>query len=119
MDSVQNDEGDPLGSPSLKLVCGKTLARIPPGEGLGFIGPALAADRRLGAGEPRGGSRFGRERLSIDRHQHGCVGVRPIGTLVETADARKGTFEFLHVQTIMKNEIHRALIGGWSWTQND
>jgi hypothetical protein len=29
----KNDEGDPLGSPSLKLVCGKKLARIPPGEG--------------------------------------------------------------------------------------
>jgi hypothetical protein len=64
---------------------------------LGFIGPALAADRRLGAGGRRGGSRFGRERLGIDRHQHGCVGVMPIGTLVETSDARKGTFEFLHV----------------------
>jgi hypothetical protein len=77
---------------------------------LGFIGPALAADRRQGAGERRGGSRFGRERLGIDRHQHGCVGVMPIGTLVETSDARKGTFEFLHVETKMKDEMHRPLI---------
>jgi hypothetical protein len=93
----KNDEGDPLGSPSLELVCGKTLARIPPGEGLGVIGPALAAGRRVGAGERRGGGRFGRERLGIDRHQHGWVGVMPNGTLVETSDARKGTFEFIHL----------------------
>jgi hypothetical protein len=79
------------------LYAGKTLARIPPGEGLGFIGPALAVDRRLSAGGRRGRGRFGKERLGIDRHQHGCVGVMPNGTLVETSDARKGTFEIVHV----------------------
>jgi hypothetical protein len=59
--------------PHSSSYAGKTLARIPPGEGLGFIDPALAADRRLCAGKRRGGSRFGKERLGIDRHQHGCV----------------------------------------------
>jgi hypothetical protein len=65
----------------------------------------------VGAGERRGGSRFGRERLGIDRHQHGCVGVMPNGTLVETADARKGTFEFIHLCSRMHTEMRRALIG--------
>ena len=53
----------------------KQLGRIPPGEGWGVIGPALAGDRRRREGQRRGMGRFGEERVGIDRHRHGVIEV--------------------------------------------
>lgn len=58
-----------LGRPRLACYAPRDLARTPPSEGYDVTGPAVRIDA-MPARQGRGGRRFGKEGLGVDRDQH-------------------------------------------------